>query len=512
MAKIRKAVFRSGIVMLSLLAAIVLSGSVAYAQECLARANGATMARATGITEAVGGVELLCRARPPAEFGFGVEIPEEVTISIELNTPVTNQEGDNDNVGGLTYMGVNGAGSPSLGDDTDYMADMDNDNEREVLSSDGMTISWKLNTGEDTSAADYIQIVAAASTVTIGGILANAAALGADADVTAVVRVNGEAVHEGTLKLADVEIGLEVPEDKFEVASGLQCLKSSETATILFKEGFNSAFKEGGAIVLNLRGVPDGVTVTASMMGTGEPLDPPYMAAMGDVEEVPPAGDLAPVTLMTGDMSGVEVEDGVATVTISSTGMGQVVYEFVDEDDTTDTILEGTDPADGEWNTVELTFSWDAAAPPLGMGSVTVSFHPVSSDDDDEIRFVAGPTRTVFEVSDCVSSLLFPFVTNMYGFETGIAITNTSSEAGSCMLSFVGTEAPADDMEVMVMGESVNTFGVSTMAPGFQGYIDATCEFREGKGFAFITNGFGSMGGPTAAQGYIVAEEIAESD
>ena len=28
-------------------------------------------------------------------------------------------------------------------------------------------------------------------------------------------------------------------------------------------------------------------------------------------------------------------------------------------------------------------------------------------------------------------------------------------------------------MEVMVMGESVNTFGVSMMAPGFQGFIDA---------------------------------------
>ena len=39
MAKIRKAVFRSGIVMLSLLAAIVLSSSVAYAQECIARAK-----------------------------------------------------------------------------------------------------------------------------------------------------------------------------------------------------------------------------------------------------------------------------------------------------------------------------------------------------------------------------------------------------------------------------------------------------------------------------------------
>ena len=49
------------------------------------------------------------------------------------------------------------------------------------------------------------------------------------------------------------------------------------------------------------------------------------------------------------------------------------------------------------------------------------------------------------------------------------------------MLSFSGTDAPADDMEVMVMGESVATFGVSTMAPGFQGFLEATCEFRNGE-------------------------------
>ena len=210
-------------------------------------------------------------------------------------------------------------------------------------------------------------------------------------------------------------------------------------------------------------------------------------------------------------MSGVEVEDGVATVTISSTGMGQIVYEFTDEDAGT-VVLEGTDSADEEWNTVELTFSWDAGAPPLTMGTVTVSFHPVTTEDDESPRFVAGPTKMVFEVDDCVSSLLFPFVTNMYGYDTGIAITNTSEEAGSCTLSFTGTAAPADDMEVMVMGESVQTFGVMDMAPGFQGYLNAECEFRNGKGFAFISNGAGSMGGPTAAQGYLVAEEIVSSD
>ena len=309
-------------------------------------------------------------------FAFGVVIPEFVTLTIELNTPVTNQEGEFDEVVGLTYMGANNVGSPGLGDLNDYEAAADvDDDEREVLSSDGTMISWKLTSAN-------VQFNATAQSVTIGGIMANAAALGAGTDVTAVVRVNGEAVHEGTLKLADVEIGLEVPEDKFEVASGLQCLEESETATILFKEGFNSAFTDMDELVLNLRGVPEGVTVTASMMGTGEPLDPPA----DDTANPPvgPPGDLAPVTLMTGDDSGVEVEDGVATVTISSTGMGQVVYEFVDEDADTADVLEGTNPMDEEWNTVELTFSWDAGGPPLDMGSVTVSFHPVTTDDDDE--------------------------------------------------------------------------------------------------------------------------------
>ena len=50
------------------------------------------------------------------------------------------------------------------------------------------------------------------------------------------------------------------------------------------------------------------------------------------------------------------------------------------------------------------------------------------------------------------------------------------------------------------------------MAPDFQGYADITCDYTGGQGFAFITNGFGSMGGPTAAQGYLVADDLRDSD
>ena len=58
MTKTHKAVLRSSLVMLSLLALAVVSSGVAQAQECIARATSVGMARAEGITEAVGTIEL----------------------------------------------------------------------------------------------------------------------------------------------------------------------------------------------------------------------------------------------------------------------------------------------------------------------------------------------------------------------------------------------------------------------------------------------------------------------
>ena len=76
-----------------------------------------------------------------------------------------------------------------------------------------------------------------------------------------------------------------------------------------------------------------------------------------------------------------------------------------------------------------------------------VSFHPVSSaggvsfDDSKMPRFVASnDPDMVVEIDDCITTLLFPFVTNRFGFDTGIAITNTSKGAGSCAINFSGLD------------------------------------------------------------------------
>ena len=50
--------------------------------------------------------------------------------------------------------------------------------------------------------------------------MANASALGDGGDVTAEVRVNGVAIHSGSIKLADVTTGLDI---KVTASKGLQC-------------------------------------------------------------------------------------------------------------------------------------------------------------------------------------------------------------------------------------------------------------------------------------------------
>ena len=321
--------------------------------------------------------------------------------------------------------------------------------------------------------------------------MANASALGDGEDVTAEVSVNGVMIKFSPIKLADVTTGLAITVTK---ATGLQCEAGSEMATIKFVEGFASALRDTDSLVVAFRDIPEGVTVTPSMMGTGTALD------MVDLEATPPVtvggGDLAPLTLMTaGEMSGLD-EDG--NVALSSARRGQIIYNFVMEDPDTDA-LEGTDPEKAkEWNELTITFKWSAGEPTLGSGSVTVSYHPVTDDLTKMTRYASGPTNDVIAINDCTTTLLFPFVTNQQGFDTGVAISNTSEGSGICTISFHGPDAPDDYDAPKLDGEGHMTFLVSAKAPGFQGYITASCEFRDAYGFAFITDG-----DATLAQGYL---------
>ena len=131
--------------------------------------------------------------------------------------------------------------------------------------------------------------------------MANASMVGDGNDVTAEVRVNGVMIKHSPIKLADVTAGLDITVTS---ATGLQCEAPSDNmnvATIKFVEGFASALNDENQLVVAFRDIPEGVTVTPSMMGTRMALEMTDLTASPQVI----SGDLAPLTLMTeGEMSG----------------------------------------------------------------------------------------------------------------------------------------------------------------------------------------------------------------
>jgi len=122
-------------------------------------------------------------------------------------------------------------------------------------------------------------------------------------------------------------------------------------------------------------------------------------------------------------------------------------------------------------------------------------------------RFVdASVASNVLSVTICRTNLLYPFVTNEAGFDTGIAISNTSTDpygtaaqAGPCNLFFYGTNAPASITTPSVASGTVYTTLASTAAPNFEGYMIALCNFQFAHGFAFISD----VGARNLAMGYL---------
>jgi hypothetical protein len=122
-------------------------------------------------------------------------------------------------------------------------------------------------------------------------------------------------------------------------------------------------------------------------------------------------------------------------------------------------------------------------------------------------------------LSACTTTLLFPYAINVAGFDTGLAITNTSGfsgSAGTCSIGFVGTGAPSTPTittPAIYNATATNTlpatapagsvyavypFDVGTAAPGFSGYVSAVCNFQGAHGYAFVSDGLGTGTGIAA--------------
>ena len=476
MAKIRKSVFRSGIVMMSLLAAIVLSSSVAYAQRCEARAATTNDAdesvavanvRAEGMTEEIGGIELRC---VPSEDTGSLFAITEFTLSVTLNTPITSltdvaYEGElltaTGTLDGVATVIATEFNDPNA-DDDGPMIDEDEDPN---------TVVWEELDGTVLG----LGVGGSGFNVIITGIRANAYMVGDDGEIAAQLTVNTQPVSPGAFDVSDVKTGLVV---KVDDANVLQCeTMEMGMATISITEGFVGALTDVAPynmVEVNFSGIPDGVEVMITH------------TASNDVSATDSADNPMKVTLT--DAVGTAVGNMVE-VELDDDGDGDITYTVSDVGDMT------------QGNTLMVSFTWDEDTM-IADGMVSVGF--ISAANNENPQFADATAVRVIGFDPCETSLHFPFVTNAYGYDTGIAFTNASNYAGTCEIKFYGAEANPADMETMeIPSWGSMTYGLSAMAAGFQGFLDVNCDFENGQGFAFISNGFGSMGGPTAAQGYL---------
>jgi hypothetical protein len=165
-------------------------------------------------------------------------------------------------------------------------------------------------------------------------------------------------------------------------------------------------------------------------------------------------------------------------------------------------------------------------APTTTPVTAAINYAPLSSvgtaDSSDPIPRFGQPyaAANLFTINLCSCNLLFPFVTNIAGFDTGIAIANTTADtlnglapqSGPVTLTYYGTTtgggaAPATQVttssvpagaELVFTLSSGGNYGILG-TPGFEGYMVVRASFQYCHGFAAITD----QGAQRLGEGYL---------
>jgi hypothetical protein len=293
---------------------------------------------------------------------------------------------------------------------------------------------------------------------------------------------------------------------------------------------------QGTRLALQLSSIPNGsiVLVPTKILLTNS--DTVFTAGV-------PVGPFSGVAVLTStDANGagafVAPTAGVSTTTlvaVPSTGL--IVYEIL-----------FADPFSVETATIPIEVAYAAnlaqnLAQPGVTSQVAGSFAPFYSTQAAHNpsstlpvpRFVPGLVPVnLFSISKCACDILFPYVVSAAGYDTGIAIANTSfdpgatfgfgatPQQGSVEFWYYGTGAnnaappgtqctnttspgtcpgttvvPAGQVLTYVASTGSAQWGLDNRAAGFVGYVIAQSQFQYCHAFAFI----GALGaGPTAQQ------------
>jgi hypothetical protein len=211
----------------------------------------------------------------------------------------------------------------------------------------------------------------------------------------------------------------------------------------------------------------------------------------------------------------------IVEIPVASNGTAQAVWEVVN-----------TNPSaiDSFKVAVYITYTANVAqnSPLPGTATVNMSFAPTptaafsasaaaaASSTLTIPRFISdtAAARNIFNVNICRTVLLYPYITNTSGYDTGVAIANTTTDpfgtgaqSGSCKLNwYQGTTNPAQGDTGNIASGTVWANLASILVPGFgsggpngSGYMIAVCNFQFAHGFAVVQD----LGGRNFGMAYL---------
>jgi len=370
-------------------------------------------------------------------------------------------------------------------------------------------------------------------TIRLVNVRANASAIGIGSliplPIQMFISISGTgslALSNNQLTVGSVQAGLKFTAST--LATYNQCEPGPYTFTITFAENFGTAFRQKDTPSAN-QDIPGAIYNTESMfygpaLPTGAGVATQGTRLIARFSNVPANvtltvpianqtsvnGDIAVLQAAGTDGSTTSNTDGKVALT---GGAGAAVWEVTTSNATAASAIP-----------IIVTMNYSTPLPGLGTATVSGNYAPTTtvftaSSSAPVPRFVDNPqSATTFAITSCKTNLLFPFVANAGGFDTGIVISNTSqdpfgtaTQTGPCVLNYYGTTggtgaapgaqtsgtvAPGAQLVATLSGGG--NLGI-TATPGFQGYIIAQCSFQYAHGFAFISD----LGASRVAEGYL---------
>lgn len=322
-----------------------------------------------------------------------------------------------------------------------------------------------------------------------------------------------------TVVVATTAVGLNV--GTITPTTILQCVGITTAPSIVIQEGYNGAFVQHVAqgtiavptaarpvfgavnntqVRITLTSLPTGVTVAWPATVTSALAGGVFTAGVSGSELVLIATGTSGVTATYAYVCG---DQGVCDITQESFTVAPTVTA-------SPTAAFGTATAQARlWPDLITGDATSITSAPAGATAARPRFN-------DPQR--PSPGGTFITTAPCSTNLLYPFVTNLAGFDTGIVIANTSSDplpaantannqAGTCTITgfpqaggaavtFTTPTIPTGTTYSTVLSDAANA-----ALNGFQGYLWVRCNFQLAHGFAFITDGFGGV--PTRAMGFV---------